>query len=143
VEQSRNNAARAKEMYQKALAVQSDSPMAANNLAYMMLERGENVDVALSLAQTARRAMPDSPNVADTLAYAYYQKGVYNSAIELLQEAAKRAPQNATVHYHLGMAYQKTNKLVQARQEFEKALQLDPKSSYAETARKALVGMKG
>ena len=51
--------------------------MAANNLAYLMLENGENVDVALTMAQTARRAMPDSPNSADTLAWAYYYKGTY------------------------------------------------------------------
>ena len=75
-----------------------------------MLQHGGNTDVALTLAQTARRTLPDSPNVADTLALAYYQKGVYSSAIDLLEEAVKKQPQNATMHYHLGMAYQKVGK---------------------------------
>ena len=67
----------------------------------------------MSLAQAARRGLPDSPNAADTLGWAYYQKGAYGSAISMLQEALKlqeksKAPESAAIHYHLGMAYQKT-----------------------------------
>ncbi|HZD09612.1 MAG TPA: tetratricopeptide repeat protein, partial [Candidatus Limnocylindrales bacterium] len=100
----------AKQAYQKALDLKPDNPLASNNLAYVMLETGGNVDVALSLAQTARRGVPDSPNAADTLGWVYYQKGAYRSAIDLFQEALKlaeknKAPENPTVHYHLGLAY--------------------------------------
>ena len=49
-----------------------------------MVETGQNLDVALSLAQIARRGMPNSPSSADTLAWVYYQKGNYDSARELL-----------------------------------------------------------
>src|SRR6185436_18695225 len=35
---------------------------AANNLAWLMAERGGNLDVALSHAQTAREAKPDDPH---------------------------------------------------------------------------------
>ncbi len=45
----------AKNMYQKALQLQHDNPAASNNLAYVMLETGGNIDIAISLAQTARR----------------------------------------------------------------------------------------
>ncbi len=124
---------------QKALDVQPDYPLAANNLAYLMLEHGGNTDVALTLAQTARRSLPDSPNVADTLAVAYYQKGVYSSAIDLLQEGLAKQPNNAGMHYHLGLAYQKMNKSAQAREEFEKALKLNPKTADADAIRKALL----
>jgi cellulose synthase operon protein C len=66
-------------MYQKALEIQPDNPLASNNLAYLILQqtaqRRGNVDVALAMAQTARRGMPDSSSVADTLGWAYYQKG--------------------------------------------------------------------
>lgn len=135
----------AKDMYQKALAIQSDNPLASNNLAYVMLQQGGNVDVALAMAQTARRGMPDSPNAADTLGWAYYQKGVYRSAIEMFQEALRLSQKNGgvddpTVHYHLGLAYQRTRQLAPARHEMERALKLDP--NYAE-ARKALSEMRG
>ncbi len=130
----------AKAMYRQALSIQPDQPLASNNLAYVMLEQGGNVDVALAMAETARRGMPDSPNAADTLGWAYYQKGVYQSAISQFQEALRLgekggAPDDAVVHYHLGLAYQKANQSALARQQLERALKLSP--NYAD-ARKAL-----
>ena len=133
----------AQQMYQKALEVSPDFPLAANNLAYSMLEHGGNTDVALSLAQTARRGMPDSPNAADTLAYAYIKKGVYGSAIDLLKEAVTKSPQSATYQYHLGLAYKGNNDSNQAREHLQKALQIDPKFPAADEARKALNELKG
>ena len=67
---SQNKWDQAKDMYQKALAIQADNPLASNNLAYVMLQQGGNIDVALAMAQTARRGMPNSPNAADTLGWA-------------------------------------------------------------------------
>jgi tetratricopeptide (TPR) repeat protein len=134
----------AKAMYQQALSVSPDHPLASNNLAFVMLQQGGNVDVAMGLAQTARRGMPDSPNAADTLGWAYYHKGVYDSAINQFQEAirlgAKRGdPDDADIHYHLGLAYQKSNQTALARQQLEKAVKLDPKN---DDARKKLLELR-
>jgi len=82
----------AENLYQKAPQIQADYPPAANDLAYLMLEHGGNINVALSLAQAARCGMPDLPNMADTLGWAYYNQGVYNAANDLLQEAVKGNP---------------------------------------------------
>ncbi|MGB8579331.1 MAG: tetratricopeptide repeat protein [Candidatus Sulfotelmatobacter sp.] len=135
----------AKAMYQKALEVQPDNPLASNNLAYVMLQQGGNVDVALAMAQTARRGMPDSSNAADTLGWAYFQKGVYKSAIDLFQESIRLnekrgAADDPTVHYHLALAYQKANQPAQARQQLEHVLKLNPNNS---DARKALSELRG
>ena len=117
----------AKGMYQQALVISPDHPLASNNLAYVILQQGGNIDVAMGLAQTARRGMPDSPNAADTLGWAYYQKGIYQSAINQFQEALRLGekrgdPEDADLHYHLGLAYQKDNKASLARQQLEKAV---------------------
>ena len=96
----------ARAMYQKALTLQPDNPVASNNLAYVMLQTGGNIDVAISLAQTARRLMPDSPNAADTLGWAYYQKGLYPTAIDLFKEALKKVPNDPTFQDHLKKAQQ-------------------------------------
>ena len=130
----------AKSMYQQALSVSPDHPLASNNLAYVILEQGGNVDVAMGMAQAARRGMPDSPNAADTLGWAYYQKGIYQSAISQFQEALRLTekrggPDDADLHYHLGLAYQKTNQPALARQQLEKAVKLSPSNA---EARKAL-----
>jgi tetratricopeptide (TPR) repeat protein len=138
LEDKRGNWQKAQELYQKALQVQPENPLAANNLAYLMLEHGGNVDVALSLAQVARSALPDLPATAGTLAWAYYQKGAFALAIGLLEDAIKKAPQNPTYHYHLGLAYQKSNNREKAKSHLEHALQINPNYPHASEIRKAL-----
>ena len=126
LEHERGNWQMARAEYQKALQVQPDYPPAANNLAYLMLEHGLNTDLALSLAQAARRGLPASPAAADTLGWALYNKGAYRSAIDLLEEATKKAPQNANTHFHLGMAYAKMGNRERAKTELERTLHIDP-----------------
>jgi tetratricopeptide (TPR) repeat protein len=143
--ESKKNWDQAKSFYQQALTIAPDNPLASNNLAYVILEQGGNVDVAMGMAQTARRGMPDSPNAADTLGWAYYQKGIYQSAISQFQEALRLTekrggPDDADLHYHLGLAYQKTNQTALARQQLEKALKLSPNNA---DARKALSDLRG
>lgn len=138
LEESGGNWQRAQELYQKALQVEPDYPIAANNLAYLMLEHGGNPDVALSLAQVASRGMPDLPNAADTLAWAYYHKGAYKLAVDLLEDAVKKAPQNPAYHYHLGLAYQKANNQAGARKHLEETLRLNPSFARAAEIRQAL-----
>src|SRR5207302_9247697 len=58
--ESKQDWEKAKQMYQKALEIQPDNPLASNNLAYVMLQQRGNVDVAPSMAQTALRGMTDS-----------------------------------------------------------------------------------
>ena len=128
-------------MYQQALSVSADDPRAANNLAYLILEHGGNIDVAMNMAQTARRGLPDSANAADTLGWAYYQKGIFQSAINQFQEALRLNQKNGgadnpVVHYHLGLAYQKVNQNGLARQQLEKAVNLKPE--YGDAAKGSL-----
>ena len=103
-----------------------------------MLQHGGDVNVALTLAQTARKGLPDLPNSADTLGWAYYNQGAYTSAIDTLQEAVKGSPDNATYHYHLGMAYEKANNHGMAKIELEHALQISPNYPEVDTIRKVL-----
>jgi tetratricopeptide (TPR) repeat protein len=130
-------------LYQRALALQPEEPLAANNLAYIMLEHGGNVTVALTLAQTARRGFPNLPNSADTLGWAYYQNAAYSLAEPLLEDAVKGAPANAGYRYHLGMTYQKLNDAKKARIELEKSIRMAPQAPSAEKASRALSELSG
>jgi tetratricopeptide (TPR) repeat protein len=133
----------AKQVYQRVLELQPDNALASNDLAYVMLQQGGNVDVALAMAQTARRQLPDNPNSADTLGWAYYHKGVYNSAINLFKEAVKKDPENATYNYHLGLAYARNGQAAQARQQLDRVLKIKPDYSEADKLRQALAEIKG
>jgi len=133
----------AQTVYQQALNIQSDNSVAANNLAYILLEHGGDANLALSLAQTGRRGMTNSPNSADTLAWAYYRTGAYSIAVPLLEEAVKKVPANPTYRYHLGMVYQKLNDKAKAKSAFEAAIKANPDSPAADSARKALSELAG
>jgi Flp pilus assembly protein TadD len=122
--QKKNNLAR--ENYQKVLKINPKFPPAANNLAYIYAEENTNIDEALALAQMAKEAVPDNPFMSDTLGWVYYRKNVYTRAIVYLKEAADKLPDQATVRYHLGMAYYKNGQVEQAKKELNRALQLDP-----------------
>jgi Flp pilus assembly protein TadD len=106
-----------------------------------MLQEGGNVDVALTLAQTARQGMPNSASAADTLAWAYYYKGTYGFARDLLVEAIKTDPQDPSLEYHLGMVYSKIGDKNNAAIHLKKAVSMAPDSQAAKDARTALQGL--
>jgi tetratricopeptide (TPR) repeat protein len=110
----------------------------ANNLAYLYLEHGGDVNVALSLAQMVRQKMPNAPNAADTLGWAYYKLGAPESAVAQLRECAQKEPNKPIYQYHLGMAYMATRHFDLAERSLQKALQDDPNFSDASSARAAL-----
>jgi Flp pilus assembly protein TadD len=145
--ESKRDWKKAESAYQNALVIKPDDPLASNSLANVMVQDGGNYDVALSLAQTARHGLPDSPFVADTLGWIYYQKGAYTSAVSLLEEALKlreksKLPDSADMHYHLGLAYEKTDQRKLARQQLERVLQIDPNYSAAGDVKKQLSQLK-
>ena len=123
------------------------TPVASNDLARVMLHTGGNLDMALSLAQSARRVLPNSPGVVDTVGWIFYQQGVYSLAISNLQEALtlqakNNLPDNPDIHYHLGMAYEKSNQPELAREQFEHVLRISPNYPDAAEIKKELSGLK-
>ena len=72
------------------LAIDPRSAIAANNLAWIYLDSGENLDIALQLAQTAKAALPNLPQVNDTLGWIFYKKGLFSLAEGPLKLAVER-----------------------------------------------------
>ncbi len=60
--------------------------------------------MALSLATQAKQIAPEMNNVNDTLAWIQYKKGNYKVSVSFAEDAVRRAPENASFRYHLGMA---------------------------------------
>jgi len=128
----------AKRLCEKAHQIDPNSPFVANNLAYLYLEHGGDVNAAVSLAQIAKQKMPDSPVTTDTLGWAYYKMGSTRAALAQLTESAKKAPGNPEYQYHLGMAYLADGHPELARQPLQAALTTDPRFPDAASARAAL-----
>lgn len=66
--------AQAQAHYEAVLKLNPRFAPAANNLAWILVEHGGNLDVALSHAQMAREQQPNDSYIADTLGWIYYKK---------------------------------------------------------------------
>jgi tetratricopeptide (TPR) repeat protein len=140
--QMQNKEAEAKERYQKIIAQNPHAAVAANNLAWIYAEEGQNLDVALQLAQTAKAALPDVPEVNDTLGWVYHKRGTSQLAITPLKESIAKDPNNGKYHYHLGVAYAGAGDAVKAREALERALSLQLSPAESADARKTLASLK-
>jgi tetratricopeptide (TPR) repeat protein len=118
---------KAREQYEKALAINPGIPAAANNLAWIYSEHGGDQEKALQLAQKAKELAPDDPRISDTLGWILYKRGVYQGALALLKESAAKLGENPQVQYHVGMTYRQLGDTEAAR----KALTFAVKSTEA------------
>lgn len=66
----------AQKKYERAIEINPNAAVAANNLAWMYTGQNVNLDTALQLAQTAKLQLPDSAEVDDTLGWVYYKKSL-------------------------------------------------------------------
>lgn len=138
IHEGRNEIDKAQARYETILKLNPRFVPAANNLAWILAERGGNLDVALAHAQTAWEGNPEDPRIADTLGWVYYKKNAYLLAVNLLKEAAEKLPNEPAVHYHYGMALAKNNNPTEAKKALETALKLNPRFDGAEEARTTL-----
>ena len=131
----------ARRRYERALAADPSAAVAANNLAWMQAESGENLDVALQLAQTAYSKLPENADVSDTLGFVYYKKGLYPQAVKMLRASVEKEPTQPLFHYHLGLALSKSGDSEGAVKHLSKALEL-PNFSEAADARAVLATLR-
>jgi tetratricopeptide (TPR) repeat protein len=142
LEEAKGDDEKAMDDFKRALQIDPNNGVAANNLAYMMVENGDNVDVALTLAQTARRVLPNSADTADTLAWVYYYKENYTAARDLLESSVKTYPDSAPIHLHLGLTYSKLNDKTDAIAQLKKAQALAPNGKVGKDAGAELAKMQ-
>lgn len=89
--------------YRKALTLTPADPRLLNNLAYTLLETGQDKGSALELAKESVRLMPDSSFNLDTLGWAYYHNGMAPEALEFLRQARELASGSPEIEFHFGV----------------------------------------
>lgn len=130
--------AEATKHYEGLVHSASGAAVAANNLAWLYAESGNNLDMALQLAQDAKRALPDSPEVDDTLGYVYLRKNLPPLALRPLRTAAEKLPDNPVVRWHFAQALAETGDKAGAIAQIEAALKLDANFGGAAAAKTKL-----
>ena len=142
IHEGEGNLKAAREILARVLEIDPEAPVAANNLAWIYATSGENLDVALQLAQTAQKHLPELAAVNDTLGFIYYRKNLPALAIPMLSMSVKKEPGNAIYQYHLGLALAGGGNREQARQALTRALVLKPGFDGAAQARALLTSLE-
>ena len=120
------NWSEAKQFYEASIKLDSNNAVALNNLAFLMVEHGGDLEDALSKAQRAKQLMPNLAEVSDTLGWIYLKKNIPEQAIDIFRDLVQKAPNQSTFRYHLGVAlYQKGDK-TRAIKELQEALRNNP-----------------
>lgn len=106
----------------KAAELGPDQPAILNYLGYSMLERRENIAEATRLIARASALRPDDTAITDSLGWAYFLAGDYGKAVTALEAASLAEPTEPTIGEHLGDAYWRTGRRIEARYTWRSAL---------------------
>jgi tetratricopeptide (TPR) repeat protein len=111
-----------------------------NDLAWMLAESGENLDLALSLAEEASR-MSSEPEILDTLGSVHLKRGEARKAIEVFDRVVEAGAGSPSTHYRLGVALIESGNTGRAREVLNRALGAGPFPE-AEAARRHLARLE-
>lgn len=104
-----------------------DDPDILNFLAYLYAENGVKLDEATALLNKAMAADPENPYYMDSMGWVYYKQGRGNEAVDLIQKAIYgMETDDAVLRDHLGDAFLLKGDVTRAREEWQRALRLDP-----------------
>ena len=79
---------RARDAYEKLLAINPNFVPALNNLAYLYTERLNEPNKAYDLARKAHDLTSGSAAAGDTFGWVLYKRGDYQQALPIIQESA-------------------------------------------------------
>jgi len=113
---------RAEEMFRKSLAVNPHDAMTLNYYGYMLADRGQRLDQAISMIRSAVVEDPTNGAYLDSLGWAYFKQGKFSEAQQYLQQAVAHSANDPTILGHLGDVYAKLGQSDRAQQTWEKAL---------------------
>ncbi len=74
-----------------------------NDLAWLLAQRGQDMDRALALAEQAQRLQPVAA-IDDTVGWVHLKRGEAADAEQAFQKAVAASPGTPTYRYHLGLA---------------------------------------
>ena len=94
----------AERAYRATLELDPDNAIAMNNLAYLLAERGEDLELALGFARRAGELMPEDVDVIDTAGWVQLKRKQTDAAIELFAKALSKESGNEGYRQHLLLA---------------------------------------
>jgi len=119
---------RAREMLEQVVVDHPELWAAKNDLAFVLAQRGEDLDRALQLAREAHAASAQNATTADTVGYVHLKAGRPEAGLQQFRQAIRVAqsrsePPNPSFQYHQGLALRALGREDEAVEAFERALE--------------------
>ena len=87
---------------------------------------GERLAEALGMVERAVAANPQSGAMIDSLGWAHYRLGDYKKSVDLLEQAVELEAGDPEINNHLGDAYWRVGRRIEAEYQWRRVLTLDP-----------------
>ena len=113
------------ELYTKLIVINDRDAQAYNNFAYSLVERDEDLEYALSLAEKAIQISPDVSAYLDTIGWIYYKLSEFEKAKDYISQALLYEDTSSVILEHYGDVLISLNEIDEAIIFYNKALLLD------------------
>ena len=126
---------------QKAVDLKPDFAEAYNNLCYGQANTGHFND-ALYNCQNRYILSPENAATLDSMGYVYYGLKDYDKAIDYYKKALAIDNGISEVYLHLAQAYKAAGKKIEAAENYEKYLKLEPKADNIKEIKHTICSLK-
>lgn len=127
----------AEELYRQALELDPYLAIAYTNLGNICF-RQQNDVVAEQMYRRALEIEPKQPEAHYNLGYVMLERGDPGSAVPFFQSAIVADPTFADAYFNLAMAFEHVGEVQQARPCWKRYVELEPRGTWADIARKHL-----
>ncbi len=124
--------------FRKALRYQPEQASVLNYLGYSLIEKRINIVEAFSMVEQAVALRPNDGYIVDSLGWGHYQLGRYEEAAKLLERAAGLRPEDPVINDHLGDALWRVGRRLEAKFQWQYALDSSPTEQDASKIRTKL-----
>jgi tetratricopeptide (TPR) repeat protein len=126
--------------YRQALRLDPENPEILNNLAFLIVETGGNLDEAMALVRNARGKASSNPDLDDTLGWVYLKRHETEAALQIFTNLIRKYPKQPVYRYHFGMALLQKGDASRAKAELKTALADGPPLDIESKIREFLAG---
>ena len=123
----------------QALLLSENQPDVLNYLGYSWIDNNINMVEAKSMIELALEQKPDDAYFIDSLAWYYFKVKDYEQANSLLSYATYLAPTDPIINEHYGDTLWKVGKYIEARYQWNRALDLEPEIEIANSIKVKLL----
>ena len=111
-------------LYLELITTDSTDAQAYNNFAYSLVERHDNLELALEMSMIANRIQPKSAPYLDTLGWIYFMLEQYEKALEYVQASYSLDSTNPVILEHLADILKATDQVSKANLIYMQAIDI-------------------